>query len=155
MREIIEIEPGKVLRVLPAVEASYLADAWLEVFAKNRRGANTKAYLWHTFSANRYPSAAGKEALAQYELQLTSEYIVLSNDRDVAFVTDQRPTNCYLSDWYVFPENFAWTMAFTHEDGWLGPYFARHERFSELNRENEMKIRKAREAEAARLKGWR
>ena len=67
----------------------------------------------------------------------------------------QRPTNCYLSDWYVFPENFAWTMAFTHEDGWLGPYFARHERFSELNRENEMKMRKAREAEAARLKGWR
>jgi hypothetical protein len=46
-------------------------------------------------------------------------------------------------------------MAFTHEDGWLGPYFARHERFSELNRENEMKIRKAREAEVARLKGWR
>jgi hypothetical protein len=46
-------------------------------------------------------------------------------------------------------------MAFTHEDGWLGPYFARHERFSELNRDNEMKIRKACEAEAARLKGWR
>ncbi len=155
MPEDIEIEPGKALRVLSALEVSALADAWLEVFAKNRRGANTKAYLWHTFSANRYPSAMGKEALAQYELQIASEYIVLSNDRDVAFVTDQRPTNCYLSDWYVFPENFAWTMAFTHEDGWLGPYFARHERFSELNRENELKIRKAREAEAARLKGWR
>jgi hypothetical protein len=92
MREGIEIEPGKVLRVLPALEASALADAWLEVFAKNRQGANTKAYLWHTFSANRYPSATGKEALAQYELQLTSEYIVLSNDRDAAFVTNQRPT---------------------------------------------------------------
>ena len=78
-----------------------------------------------------------------------------SSTSRTAFVTDQRPTNCYLSDWYVFPENFAWTMAFTHEDGWLGPYFARHERFSELNRENEMKIRKAREAEVARLKGWR
>ena len=147
MLEGIEIKPGNVLRVLPALEASALADAWLEVFAKNRRGTNTKAYLWHIFSANRYPSAAGKEALAQYELQISS-------DRDFAFVTDQRLTNCHLSDWYVFPENFAWTMAFTHEDGWLGPYFARHERFSELNRDNEMKIRKAREAEAARLKGW-
>jgi hypothetical protein len=155
MPETIEIEPGVVLRVLSAVEASALADAWLEVFAKHRRGANTKAYLWHTFSANRYPSITGKEALAQYEQQIASEYIVLSNERDLAFVTDKRPTKSYLSDWYVFPVNFAWTMAFTHEDGWLGPYFARHERFSELNRENELKIRKAREAEAAKLKGWR
>ena len=93
MLEGIEIKPGKVLRVLPALEASALADAWLEVFAKNRRGTNTKAYLWHIFSANRYPSAEGKEALAQYELQILSEYFVLSNDRDLAFVTDQRPTN--------------------------------------------------------------
>ena len=154
MREGIEVGPGKVLRVLAAVEASALADAWLKVFAKNAQGVNTKAYLWHTFSANRYPSAAGKEALTKYELNIAGEYIVLSNDRDLAFVTDQRPTNCSLSDWYVFPENFAWTMAFTHEEGWLGPYFARHERFSELNRDNEMKIRKACEAEAARLKGW-
>ena len=22
---------------------------------------------------------------------------------------------------------FAWTMAFTHEDGWLGPYFSTRE----------------------------
>ena len=154
MPENIEIEPGVVLRVLSTVEASALADAWLEVFAEHRRGANTKAYLWHTFSANCYPSVMGKEALTQYEQQIASEYIVLSNDRDMAFVTDQRPTKSHLSDWYVFPVNFAWTMAFTHEDGWLGPYFARHERFSELNRENELKIRKAREAEAARLKGW-
>ena len=48
MLEGIEIKPGNVLRVLPALEA--LADAWLEVFAKNRRGTNTKAHLWHIFS---------------------------------------------------------------------------------------------------------
>ena len=29
------------------------------------------------------------------------------------------------ADAYVFPPDLAWTMVFTHEDGWLGPYFSR------------------------------
>lgn len=57
-------------------------------------------------------------------------------------------------DFYVFPSNLAWTMAFTHEDGWLGPYFARHRNFTELNKANLEKIRKLHQAEAAHLKGW-
>lgn len=68
--------------------------------------------------------------------------------------TNQRPENCSLADYYVFPPNLAWTMAFTHEDGWLGPYFARHRDFEALDRENDARVRKEREAEAARLKGW-
>jgi hypothetical protein len=48
----------------------------------------------------------------------------------------------------------AWTMAFTHEDGWLGPYFARHASYQNLNAENLAMIRKAKKAEEARLKGW-
>jgi hypothetical protein len=45
-------------------------------------------------------------------------------------------------------------MAFTHEDGWLGPYFARHASYQGLNAENLAKILKAKKAEEARLKGW-
>jgi hypothetical protein len=30
-------------------------------------------------------------------------------------------------DIYVWPNGLDWTMAFTHEDGWLGPYFSRRE----------------------------
>jgi hypothetical protein len=46
-------------------------------------------------------------------------------------------------------------MAFTHEAGWLGPYFAKHEQYATLNSDNQAKIRKAKEAELANLKGWR
>jgi hypothetical protein len=30
-------------------------------------------------------------------------------------------------DIMIWPEGFDWTMAFTHEDGWFGPYFSRRE----------------------------
>ena len=111
--------------------------------------------MWHVFSAGRYPCLAGVEAQAAYRQQSAAEYIVLSNDRDYAFITDLLPESCVLFDFLVFPPNFAWTMAFTHEAGWLGPYFARHEQYSALEAENQAKIRKAKESELAKLKGWR
>lgn len=30
-------------------------------------------------------------------------------------------------DIYVWPDGLEWTMAFTHEDNYLGPYFSRRE----------------------------
>ena len=39
-------------------------------------------------------------------------------------VTRTKPSsNTKLLDFHVFPKNFAWSMAFTHEDGWIGPKF--------------------------------
>jgi len=64
---------------------------WLEVFGQDRFGANARAYLWHVFSFERYPSLSGVPAQAAYDQQQAHEYIVLSNDRDVAFKTDDQP----------------------------------------------------------------
>ncbi|MEO8389393.1 MAG: DUF4275 family protein [Polaromonas sp.] len=116
---------------------------------------NAKDYLWHIFSGGRYPSLSGAQAMAAYEKQVAAEYVVLSNDRETAFATNALPQSSSLTDYCVFPVNLAWTMAFTHEDGWLGPYFARHGNFAALNEFNLGKVRKLRQAEAARLKGWR
>lgn len=154
-RSELEVKPGGILHQYSEDEAAQMVSHWLEAFGMNRQGVNAKAYLWHVFSGARYPSASGAEALAQYSQQVASEYVVLSNDRRLAFATDLRPESCSLSDYYVFPSNMAWTMAFTHEDGWLGPYFARHGSFADLNEANLAKVQKCREAEEARLKGWR
>jgi hypothetical protein len=148
------IAPGSVVRQFSEPEASQLADKWLAVFGKDRHGVNTKAYLWHVFSGARYPNTAGAEALQQYKQQAGAEFVVLSNDRKLAFVTELLPEFSSLTDYYVFPQNFAWTMAFTHEDGWLGPYFARHPDFAKLDAENHAKLEKRRQAETARQKGW-
>lgn len=149
----IQVVPKGFKCQLSAQEAKELVEKWLEVFGKNRQGANTKAYLWHVFSFDRYPSISGESALAEFRKQKSPEYVVLSNDRDEAFTTDVLPEKCSFSDFYVFPPNLAWSMAFTHEDGLLGPYFARHPDYMRLNEGNLLRLQKAREASAARAKG--
>lgn len=152
--EAPQVWPGPVLRHYSGDQAQELARNWLEAFGGDRQGVNTKAYLWHIFSANRYPHASGEQALAEYRQQQAPEYIVLANDRKFAFASDTLPGPCWLSDCYVFPPNLAWTLALTHEYGWLGPYFARHKNFASLNEANLAGLRKALEVEAARRKGW-
>ena len=137
-----------------AKKAASLAEKWIEVFGGDRHGVNTKAYLWHVFSFGRFPAKEGALALEEYDRQICCEFIVLSNDRDLAYVADERPADRPFTDFYVFPPNFAWTMAFTHEDGWLGPYFAYHPRYSELNLENIAKVKKMHEIEHAKKQGW-
>ena len=36
-------------------------------------------------------------------------------------------------------------MAFTHEEGWLGPYFAQHPRYADLNPANVARVKKQEE----------
>jgi hypothetical protein len=151
----LRVGPGTVTRQLSAGEASQVVESWLGAFGRNRDGIDTDAFLWHIFSSGRHPSEGGLAAKSSYEQQIAHEYVVLSNDRTVVFTTNQRPETCSLTDYYVFPPNLAWTMAFTHEEGWLGPYFARHQNFETLERENAARVRKEREAQAAQLRGWR
>ncbi|MCV2371367.1 DUF4275 family protein [Roseateles oligotrophus] len=148
------VEPGVIVRHCTEAEAADLRAAWLAAFGANRHGVNAKDFLWHIFSAGRYPSAERDDALAQYQQQLAAEYMVLSNDGRTAFSTDMLPSKASLFDYYVFPLNFAWTMAFTHEAGWLGPYFARHANFEQLNNANLAQLKKKQEAAAATAKGW-
>ena len=149
------IEPGNVLREFTSTEVAILVAQWLDAFGADRHGVNAKAYLWHIFSGARYPSVAGEAAREEYVKQIGAEFVVLSNNRKMAFVTDALPQNSSLVDYCVFPANLAWTMAFTHEEGWLGPYFARHRDFDVLNEVNVRKVRKLQESEEARVKGWR
>lgn len=153
-RHELQILPGNITRIYTKPEVVKLVDNWLHVFGKDKVGINSRSYMWHVFSFERYPNIAGVLAQTEYEKHVAAEYIVLSNDRDLAFFTDQRPSVCSLRDYLVFPPNLAWTMAITHEDGWLGPYFARHALYEKLNAENLAKLRKNFQIEYARQQGW-
>ena len=148
------IEPGTVLREFTSTETATLVAQWLDTFGANRDGVNAKDYLWHIFSGARYPALSGEAARTEYVKQIGAEFVVLSNNRKTAFLTDVLPRNSSLVDYYVFPSNLAWTMAFTHEEGWLGPYFARHRDFDVLNEDNLKRHRKLQQSEEARVKGW-
>jgi hypothetical protein len=151
----MRVEPGTVLARLSETEAEDLARVWLDAFAKNAARVNVKAYMWHTFSFGAHPAVALGEAQAEYERSQSPEFVVLSDDRDEALIVDQKPQSCSLSDYHVFPNNLAWSMSFTHEDGGLGPFFAKHAHYEKLNEENLRKLRKAHEAAEATRKGYR
>jgi hypothetical protein len=156
----IDMGPAKPLKLFSEAEAEALAKQWLAVYGKDSRGANTEAFMWHVFSGGRYPSLSGEDALARYKEHVAPEYFVLSNNRLRAVSTNAlpQPEVCHRRDYYVFPSNLAWTMAFTHESGWLGPYFAMHPCYDVLNKKNlddfRAKVRKRQEAEQARRNGW-
>lgn len=152
-RREVRIEPGGVSSRLGDDEVEAIVEAWLGAFGR-KPAPHMHDYMWHVFSYGSHPSVALQDALAAYAPVASPEYVVLSNDRDEAYVTNQKPSSCSLSDYYVFPRNLAWTMAFTHEDGWLGPFFAKHRDFDKLDPENRQKIRKAEESAEAKRKGY-
>lgn len=154
----IELNSGNILRIYSKDETCEIERQWLKIFCKHKQGANTNTYKWHIFSFEKYPSVSGTKALDIYSEQKAAEYIVMSNDDEFAIETDTLPQECNLMDFYVFPKNMAWTMAFTHEDGWLGPYFATHKNYDKLNRINieilKNNERKKKEIEIAKQNGW-
>jgi len=148
------VSPGAIMHRYAATETNRFTNEWRAVFGANRQGINTRAFLWHVFSADCYPCMRGDAAIEEYKRQLGVEFVVLANDSTLAFLTDMLPESSSLSDYYVFPPNLAWTMAFTHEDGWLGPYFARHPHYDTLNQMNLATMHKARAKAEAKRKGW-
>lgn len=154
----LQVEPGRLLRRFTEDEALELTDQWVSVYAQYAQGANLKAYLWHTFSFGAYPSVCKREAQLLYEQQVATELVVLSNDRRSALLTDALPTQCDVTDYLVFPTSLAWTIAFTHEDGWLGPYFAKHAAYDALVAQDleraRARERRMKEIERARRGGW-
>lgn len=151
------VVPGASVRHFTEAEAAALTAAWLAAFGTDRDGVKAtgpKGYLWHVFSAGRYPCTAREEARSTYRLQSEAEYLVLLIGGRAAVATDALPLEVPLADYCVFPLNLAWTMAFTHEAPLDGPYFARHARFEELSKSNLALVRKKQAAEAAKAKGW-
>jgi hypothetical protein len=153
MESFIDVKPGKLLEVLEKEKATSISKQWGNVFLKNNQGVNTRSYKWHIFSSGRYDALDGDAALNEYSKHIAARYYVMSNDGDV-LLTDLLPQELNYNDVYVFPENFAWTMAFTHEEGWLGPYFAKHKSYKKLELENELYRKKLAEKERAMKNGW-
>lgn len=150
----ITASPDVVLNILEDDEAVQVIQNWLDVFARKRSGCRIKDYKWHLFSGGIYESEEGNMAIEAYSSHVAEKYLVIDNDESVVFLTDQRPDKVSLSDYYVCPQNMAWTMAFTHEDGWLGPYFAKHPEYETLELDNVAYLEKVKQIEHAKKMGW-
>ncbi|MBN8884330.1 MAG: DUF4275 family protein [Rudaea sp.] len=132
----VSVTPGPIERLLLVSEVKAHIDRWMAIFGRDREGIHFNEFIWHVFSYKRFPSVSRGDAAALYAQQVAPEFVVISNNRREGFVTRNRPAACSWQDWLIFPPNLAWTMAFTHEDKWLGPFFAQNSKFESLDAEN-------------------
>jgi hypothetical protein len=121
---------------IPIQRRWQLLQQWREVYAAQLHAVTGKwtwkGYDWHVFSFRHAQAIDGLKASLTYaSLPPPKRCIVCPHDERLPAVVigggslpDFGDTG---QDITVWPHNLAWTMAFTHETGWFGPYFSRRE----------------------------
>jgi len=129
-------------KIIEGEQALKVAQDWLSIFCSHRtsfkgiRGG--KSYVWDEIHSKHQNT----DAIIEYEKHFASSYFLMPDNfgefEKQIYVSRTKPIgNPKLSDFHVFPKNLAWSIAFTHEDGWIGPKFFRHSKYSQLNKINE------------------
>lgn len=109
--------------------------AWLKTFAsliKKEHGAYIYLnYRWHGYSFRVQPCTSGKEAIESYKRQANSPFYVFNESLSYCALckAEEYPDLSSLQrDIYVAHHKLKWTMAFTHEQPQIGPFFAEQTR---------------------------
>lgn len=116
-------------------EKHQLQQQWRAAFAfslKTQPGRRKSSNRdWHVFSAKQAVCREGATALSLYSHIQVPDFFIVPEDDTVPGLRCTAEVPPDLSslqlDLYISPPDFAWTMVFTHEQPWHGPYFARRE----------------------------
>ena len=112
-------------------EAESAKSRWLECFASEVKAKTGqwiyRGYVWHAYTYGFATALDGQEALREYTKINANKFLVWSRDDGFVFrCFGTASPDLGGGEYYVFPDDFAWTMIFTHEQGiGCGPYFAR------------------------------
>ena len=116
-------------------EKQQLQLQWRAVFAftlnvqRARRTSSSRD--WHIFSTKQ--AVCREHAMAQtlYQRIKSADFFIIPEAEELPGLRCTAAALPDLSalalDLYVFPPDLAWTMVFTHEPAWHGPYFAQRE----------------------------
>jgi hypothetical protein len=123
---------GHSVVALSLEQTQSMRDAWRRVYArplKRDLGVWIRAgFDWHVFSYEHTYALERDAATTAYRAENCKELIVFSNDeRDLGCrvrLASPPPLDDE-QDVYISPPDFSWTMVFTHEKNWFGPYFSR------------------------------
>ena len=118
-------------RALDVSEARQLSQAWLSAFCplvKETTGKWIKdGFRWHAYSFEIQPCRHGLKALDAYRSQVAEPFFVFDEPCRSAYectASELPDFSDYSDEVYVCAHDFQWSMAFTHEQPDLGPYFA-------------------------------
>jgi len=104
---------------------------WLAAFANRVKKKHHVfvygGYRWHGFSYRIQPCMEGSQALEEYLNQGQSSFYIFNEELTFCVLCQSQayPDLSELhEDLYITHHNMKWTMAFTHEQPYCGPYFA-------------------------------
>ncbi len=126
------LEQSRIKAELSKKDSYKIQNDWLHTFCQNVKIKTGKwvhnGFMWHAFSYNFVATIERDQAIKAYLSQIPTDVILLPEiDSSPTIVYEGIPDikirSC-LEDFYIFPKNFAWSIAFTHEDG-VGPYFVK------------------------------
>jgi len=123
------------LRELSANELAEVSQQWLARFAtkvKSQVGCWVfRGFKWHGFSYGMERCLSGDEALQAYQ-RTKGRFYLFAEDEAFGYLCKTvfpfRPDfSQFRTDMYLTGSDFSWTMAFTHEQPEIGPFFAEHQ----------------------------
>ena len=128
-RRLMDQLGADACQLVPFQETVDLQQLWRETFAQRVHDATGKwthlQFDWHAFSYEFVYCLERDKARSAYGGQIVSQVVVLPN------MNEELACRCKTSvlpnldglDAYVCDPGLAWTMVFTHEIDWCGPYF--------------------------------
>lgn len=138
---LIERLDIKDYETIEGEDAIKISQSWLAVFCPSRKSfkgiKRFKTYMWDIMGCD----LDREEAIDFYSKLEAPRYIIMEDcfgcDNKEVYIVSRKPkSNEGLRDFHVFPKNLAWSMAFTHEDGWIGPQLSKSKDFEKLNTQN-------------------
>ncbi len=126
---------GVAAAEIPRQEKQQLQQQWRAAFAFTlslQSGRRTSSHRdWHVFRTKQAVCRDRETALNLYTRTTSADFFIVPEAEDLPGLRCTSVTLPDLSslqlDLYVSPPDFGWTMVFTYEHKWHGPYFARRE----------------------------
>ncbi len=124
------LQCGVSFNRLDAEMTKEVVNKWDQVFARNVKKVTGQwihnRFRWHAFSYEFESSIWGPEALEKYLTQWLAAFVLFDEDLNCCYRCEaQRYPDLTSLGWdiYVAHHNMKWTMAFTHEQPEIGPFF--------------------------------
>jgi hypothetical protein len=116
-------------------EKQQLQQRWRAAFAFSLRTQMARRKSgdrnWHVFSTKQAVCREGAMAVSLYSRATVADFFIVPEDDALPGLrcTGENPPDLSVLqlDLYISPPDFTWTMVFTHEQPWYGPYFARRD----------------------------
>lgn len=120
-------EKGVSVRICDESERGKTIDSWFEKLGDNSTRRRKGELNWYCFYREDHKALEGAKAFEAYQQQWLALIVIFDESEGWLIeceVKEFPDFSTLQQDIYVFHHNMKWTMVFTHEQPYDGPFFA-------------------------------